>query len=30
MPDGRVDKGHFEALRDHLDALGKLPKGGAS
>ena len=28
-PDGRVDKGHFEALRDHLDALGRLPKGGA-
>ncbi len=28
-PDGRVDKGHFDALRDHLDALGKLPKGGA-
>ncbi len=25
--DGRVDKGHFEALRDHLDALGTLPKG---
>ncbi len=29
-PDGRVDKGHFEALRDHLEALGKLPKGGVS
>jgi len=29
-PDGRVDKGHFEALRDHLDALGKLPKGATS
>jgi len=29
-PDGRVDRGHFEALHDHLDALGKLPKGGVS
>ena len=25
-PDGRVDKGHFDALSDHLIALGKLPK----
>ena len=29
-PDGRVEQGHFNALRDHLDALGKLPKGGAA
>ncbi|CAG0935188.1 Denitrification regulatory protein NirQ [Thermoflexales bacterium] len=27
--DGRVNQGHFAALRDHLEALGKLPKGGA-
>ena len=27
-PDGRVNPGHFAALRDHLDALGTLPKGG--
>jgi len=26
-PDGRVNPGHFAALRDHLDALGTLPKG---
>ena len=26
-PDGRVDKGHFDALSDHLIALGTLPLG---
>lgn len=25
--DGRVNQGHFAALRDHLEALGTLPKG---
>jgi len=28
--DGRVNQGHFAALRDHLEALGKLPKGGVT
>lgn len=28
--DGRVNQGHFAALRDHLEALGKLPKSGAT
>jgi MoxR-like ATPase len=28
--DGRVNQGHFAALRDHLEALGKLPKGGTA
>ncbi|CAG0957869.1 partial Denitrification regulatory protein NirQ, partial [Planctomycetaceae bacterium] len=27
---GRVNQGHFAALCDHLEALGKLPKGGAA
>jgi hypothetical protein len=24
--DGRLDAGHFAALSDHLEALGKVPK----
>jgi MoxR-like ATPase len=28
--DGRVNQGHFAALRDHLEALGKLPKGSVT